>query len=154
MPSSEQRSTIQHYPPGPINTYYGDESDEGLVRLVFFKYDERNLFYRIACHQQIQLFLIIIIVCHMTVMIKMVIHSSIGIYFFCLILAYRQQIREKSQPTHIVCNRNANLSNKILFTKNLVSSMASCIRPTARKYTNLHTANSRYSYKRSSNCLN
>jgi len=36
MPSSEQRSTIQHYPPGPINTYYGDESDEGLVRLIFF----------------------------------------------------------------------------------------------------------------------
>jgi hypothetical protein len=53
----------------------------------------------------------------MTVMIKMVIHSSFGIYFLRLILAYRQQIREKSQPTHIVCNRNANLSNKILFAK-------------------------------------
>ena len=34
MPSSEQRSTIQDYPTRSVHTYYGDESDEGLVEIV------------------------------------------------------------------------------------------------------------------------
>jgi hypothetical protein len=32
LPSSEQHSTIHHYPPSSLPTYYGDESDEGLVK--------------------------------------------------------------------------------------------------------------------------
>jgi len=45
MPSSEQRSTVQHYPPGPINTFYGDESDEGLVRLVCFLNPTKEIYF-------------------------------------------------------------------------------------------------------------
>jgi hypothetical protein len=33
IPSSEQRSTIHHYPQRLVHTYYGDESDEGLVKI-------------------------------------------------------------------------------------------------------------------------
>jgi t-SNARE complex subunit (syntaxin) len=57
--------------------YYGDESDEGLVKQFFFIRISRKKYYfvyRIVCHQLIQLYLIIIIVCHMIVMIKMVIN--------------------------------------------------------------------------------
>lgn len=32
IPSSEQRATVHHYPSRTIHTYYGDESDEGLVK--------------------------------------------------------------------------------------------------------------------------
>jgi hypothetical protein len=73
----------------------------------------------------------------MIVMIKMVINPlfffRIDLKFFYFILAYRQQLREKSQPSHIVCDLDIHLFDRnFVFSENLVSSMASCTRPTSR----------------------
>jgi hypothetical protein len=120
-PSSDQRSTIHHYPQRSVHTYYGDESDEGLVKNIISnkKQKEKNDFiYRIVCPQLIQPFPIIIIVCHMIAMNKMVINRfSWNLVFIFFILAYRQQLRERSQPSHIVCNPNPHCSNINFFQK-------------------------------------
>jgi len=36
MPSYEQRTTVSTYPARSLQTYYGDESDEGLVKIMNF----------------------------------------------------------------------------------------------------------------------
>ncbi|CAF0736235.1 unnamed protein product [Rotaria sordida] len=70
IPTSEQRSTIHHYPTRSIHAYFGDESDEGLDSMssadTAFSHNHNRVPYDSDDQD-----------------------------------AYRQQLREKSQPSHV-----------------------------------------------------
>jgi hypothetical protein len=74
-------STRQQYSSQPTQVYYGDESDEGLVKIFFdlLVFINTNYFvYRIVCHRLIHL------VHHMIVMIQMV--NNLFFYFINFIV--------------------------------------------------------------------
>lgn len=72
---------------------------------------------------------------------------------FFLRSAYRQQLRERSQPAHLVKEKRKWIFSHSFFCFS-VSSMASTHCSTTKTCANLYTSNSRYSYQWSSHCLN